>query len=148
MTTAQARRQGTKGSLSGILNKVGNPFVSFLLQSPLHGLLGAKFMLITVTGRKTGRTFTTPVNYVREGDVLTVISRKDRTWWRNLSEPAPVFVRIKGRKRAGMGRVLPLEGAELIAAVQDFYAGMGLHPDPAKVEATAGDCVVIRIELQ
>ena len=147
MAKAPTRRNQRDGTLR-VLNKIGNPFVGFLLQSPLHGLLGAKFMLITVTGRKSGRTYTTPVNYVREGDVLTVISRKDRTWWRNLCEPAPVFVRIKGKKRAGMGRVPDLAGPGLVAAVKDFYTGMGLHPDPAKIEATAADCVVIRIELQ
>jgi hypothetical protein len=47
-----------------------------------------------------------------------------------------------------MGRVLPLEGAELVAAVKDFYAGMGLHADPVKVEATAADGVVVKIEMQ
>ncbi len=134
--------------MRGLLNKAGNPFVGFLLQSPLHSLLGAKFTLITVTGRKTGCTYTTPVNYVRDGDALTVISQRDRTWWRNLSEPAPVFVRLRGKRRAGMGRALPLEGAELVAAVKDFYEGMGLHPDPAKIEATAADSVVVKVELQ
>jgi len=134
--------------MRGLLNKTGNSFVGFLLLSPLHGLLGAKFTLITMTGRKTGRTYTTPVNYVREGDTLTLISRRDRAWWRNLSKPAPVFVRLRGKRRAGMGRVLPLEGAELVAAVKDFNAGMGLHPDPPKVEATAADSVVVKIEMQ
>ena len=134
--------------MRGLLNKAGNPFVGFLLLSPLHGLLGAKFTLITVTGRKTGRTYTTPVNYIRDGDALTVISRRYRTWWRNLSEAAPVFVRVRGKRRAGMGRVLPLESAELVAAVKDFYSRMGLHPDPAKIEAAAADSVVVRIELQ
>ena len=147
MAKAPARRNQRNGTLR-VLSKVGNPFVGFLLQSPLHGLLGAKFMLITVTGRKTGRTYTTPVNYVREGDTLTVISRKNRTWWRNLSEAAPVFVRIKGKRRTGMGRVLPLEGAALVAAVSNFYGGMGLRPDPAKIEATAAESVVVRIELE
>jgi hypothetical protein len=32
--------------------------------------------------------------------------------------------------------------------VKDFYARMGLHPDPAKAEATAADSVVVQIEMQ
>ena len=147
MAKAPTRSNQSEGTLR-VLNKAGNLFVSLLLQSPLHGLLGAKFMLITVTGRSTGRTYTTPVNYVREGDSITVISRRGRTWWRNLADPAPVFVRIKGKRRAGMGRVVPVEGAELVTAVKDFYEGMGLHPNPEKLEATAGDSVIVRIELQ
>ena len=146
MTRAVATK-ARKGGFGRVLARTGNPFVSFLLQSPLHGLLGARFTLLTVTGRKSGRTYTTPVNYVRDGDVLTVISRRGRTWWRNLSGPAPVTVRLKGERRSGSGRVLPLEGAELTDAIKDFYGKMGMHPDPARIEATAAEAVVVRIEL-
>ena len=57
----------------------GNSFIAWLLRSPLHGLLSGNTLLITVTGRKTGRPITTPVNYVRDGDRLWVISNRDRT---------------------------------------------------------------------
>lgn len=129
------------------LNKAGNPFVSALLLSPLHGFLSAKFMLLSVTGRKSGRTYTTPVNYVRKGDTLTVISRRGRTWWQNLTEPAPVLVRLRGKRRSGIGQVVPLADAERPETVKDFYAGIGLKPDPARMEATAKDAVIVRIEL-
>jgi hypothetical protein len=148
MTTAPARRQAKKGGLAPVLNRIGNPFVSLLLQSPIHGLLDARAMLITVTGRKTGRTYTMPVGYVRERDTLTVLSRRGRTWWRNLEEPAPVFVRLRGRQQAGIGHVEPLEGGALEEAVKDFFAKMGLHPDETKVRETAAEAVVIHIELE
>ena len=135
-------------TMTEVLTRAGNPFVSALLRSPLHGLLGAKFMLVTVTGRKTGRTYTTPVNYVRRGDTLTVISRRGRTWWRNLSEPAPVLVRLRGKRGCGMGQVVPLADVDRLGAVKEFYAAMGLHPDAAKVEAAARYAVVVRIELE
>lgn len=144
---AVAGNQKTRDAAAGCM-RFGNPFVSFLLQSPLRGLLGGKFMLITVTGRKTGRTYTTPVNYVREGDTLTVISRQDRTWWRNLSEPAPVLVRLRGNERAGIGQVIRLAEADRLAAVKDFYEATGLHPDVKKMESTAKDAVIVRIELE
>jgi hypothetical protein len=56
-----------------------NSFIAWLLRSPLHGLLSANTLLITMAGRKTGRPITTPVNYVRDGDRLWVISSRDRT---------------------------------------------------------------------
>ncbi len=145
--TKVAAGKARKGGFGRVLTRTGNPFVSFLLQSPLHGLLGARFTLLTVTGRKSGRAYTTPVNYVRDGGVLTVISRRGRTWWRNLAVPAPVTVRLKGERRSGTGRVLTLEGAELTDAIRDFYGKMGLHPDDARIKATAAAGVVVHIEL-
>jgi deazaflavin-dependent oxidoreductase (nitroreductase family) len=147
MSAASIEKQ-TQNSLAGLFLKTGNPLVSALLRSPLHSLLATKFMLVSVTGRKTGRTYTTPVNYVRQGDTLTVISRRGRTWWRNLSEPAPVLVRLGGKRRCGMGQVLPLADAERTRAVKAFYAAMGLHPDVKKMESTAKDAVIVRIELE
>ena len=137
-----------KSSLAGVLIKIGNPFVSALLRSPAHSLLSGKFMLISVTGRKSGRTYTTPVNYVREGDEMTVISRRGRAWWRNLADPAPVLVQLRGKRQAGVAQVLALDGPGLVEAVNGFYAKMGLHPDPAKIESSAAECVVVRVELE
>jgi hypothetical protein len=44
--------------------KLYNPIVSWLLRSPLQGLMSSSTMLITFAGRKSGKTYTTPVNYV------------------------------------------------------------------------------------
>jgi deazaflavin-dependent oxidoreductase (nitroreductase family) len=146
MSAASIEKQ-KRNSLPGLFLKAGNPFVSALLRSPLHGLLGTKFMLVSVTGRKTGRTYTTPVNYVRQGDTLTVISRRGRTWWRNHSKPAPVLVRLRGKRRCGLGQVLPFADTDHLAAVKDFYDAMGLHPEPQKMESATKDAVIVRIEL-
>jgi hypothetical protein len=43
-----------------------------LLRSPLHGIVGRSFMLITFTGRKSGRAYTTPVQYVQDSNTLYV----------------------------------------------------------------------------
>ena len=47
-------------------------------------MFSKSILLITVTGRKSGKKYTTPVNYLRRGDELTIISLHTRTWWRNL----------------------------------------------------------------
>ena len=59
--------------------KLYNPSVSWLLRSPLHGLMNNSTMLITFAGRKSGKTYTTPLNYVRDDHTLQVVSPKDRT---------------------------------------------------------------------
>jgi deazaflavin-dependent oxidoreductase (nitroreductase family) len=73
----------------------GNDFVSWVLRSPFHGMLSNSMMLITVTGRKTGKKYTTPVGYFRENDDLLVLTSRDRTWWRNLQNGAQVSLLLK-----------------------------------------------------
>jgi deazaflavin-dependent oxidoreductase (nitroreductase family) len=74
----------------------GNDFVEFFLRTPLHVFLG-NTMLITVTGRKTGRKYSTPVGFYRESDCLWVMTSRNRTWWRNLRNGANVSLLLKGK---------------------------------------------------
>jgi deazaflavin-dependent oxidoreductase (nitroreductase family) len=68
-----------------------------LINSPLHPLLGGSFAVITVTGRKTGNLITTPINTVCIEGVLTVISLRSRTWWRNLRSGSLASLRQAGQ---------------------------------------------------
>ncbi len=62
-------------------------FMTWILRSPFHIFMGG-IMLITVTGRKTGRAISIPVNCARDGDTLLVTSKTGRTWWKNVrAEP-------------------------------------------------------------
>ena len=74
----------------------GNDFVTFFLRTPLHVFLG-NTMLITVTGRKTGRKYSMPVGFYREGDCLWVMTSRNRTWWRNVKNGSNVSLLLKGK---------------------------------------------------
>ena len=74
----------------------GNDFVKFFLRTPLYVFMG-NTMLITVTGCKTGKKYSTPVGFYPEGDSLWVITNRDRTWWRNVKNGATVTLLLKGR---------------------------------------------------
>ena len=87
-----------------------NDFVAFALKSPLHVMIGDT-MLLTVTGRRTGRKIPVPVGCYREGNTLWVISSRDRTWWRNLALGGEVQVRLHGRELKGYGEVILGESA-------------------------------------
>jgi hypothetical protein len=98
-----------------IFNKVGNPAVALLLRSPAHRLASGSLALITVTGRRSGRTYRFPVAYRREGDVVTIeVGWPERkVWWRNLTgDGAPVTIRVRGVDHAGhaVARGEPSEG--------------------------------------
>jgi hypothetical protein len=54
-------------------------------------------MLITITGRKTGKKISIPVGYYEDGGYLWTVSNRDRTWWRNLQGGAEVLLRLKGK---------------------------------------------------
>jgi hypothetical protein len=73
----------------------GNDFMSWVLRSPFHGMLSDGMMLLTVTGRKTGKKITFPVGYYREGEYLWVITSRDRTWWKNLRGGVGVDLLLK-----------------------------------------------------
>jgi deazaflavin-dependent oxidoreductase (nitroreductase family) len=111
-------------TIQGRRNRTANPWITRLLRSPLHALLSGSTMLITFTGRKTGRHYTAPVNYVRAGNCLIVTSRVDHAWWRNLRGGAVVELRLRGRRLQGHAHVV--EGS---AAVADELLAL-LHKTP------------------
>ena len=77
------------------LFKIINPMMKFLLRSPFHGVLSDSLMLITFTGRKSGKRFTTPVRYIQKGDTVRCFTAAENQWWRNLREGARVSLLIK-----------------------------------------------------
>jgi len=88
-----------------------NPFVVALLRSPLHGFMSGSTMLLTCAGRKSGKAYTTPVNYLRDGNTLLVVSSREHIWWKNLRGGAPVTARVRGQDMRGVGEAFEGEGA-------------------------------------
>ena len=74
-----------------------NSIVRFLLRSRIHFLLSGSLMLITFTGRNSGRQFTTPVRYFRDGEIVRCFTSTEGQWWRNLRGGGDVVLRIEGR---------------------------------------------------
>jgi hypothetical protein len=77
-----------------------------LIDAPLLGRLVRRgLVVIRYVGRRSGKTFETPVGYRRSGDTVTigVTSPDAKAWWRNfLGEGGPItFVGLDGRDRAG-----------------------------------------------
>ena len=140
-------------------HKLYDPVTAFILKSPLHGLLDRNLMLVTVTGRKSGTHYTTPVNYLIDGETLLTVSLRSRTWWRNLRSGGPIEVRLKGRSVSARGEVCAeddsvtqnlkhyLELAPNIAR----YMGVQLRPDGQlncdDIAKAARDRVMVQVHL-
>lgn len=83
-----------------------NALMRMMLWTPgLQRLLGRSTALITFTGRRSGRTFTTPVTYFRIGERVIVTAHRSRRWWRNLEDQPIVGLRLAGRTHSGKARV-------------------------------------------
>jgi deazaflavin-dependent oxidoreductase (nitroreductase family) len=95
-------------SLSDFFTRL-NPVFAWILRSPFHGLVSPAVLLLTVTGRRSGRRYTIPVGYQRDGEVLVVLvsHARRKQWWRNYREPAPVALRLRGRERRGRAELVP-----------------------------------------
>ena len=108
-----------------VLNRVVNPVMRGVLRSPAHGLLSSRLALLTVTARRSGRTFTFPVGYRKDGDRVTigVASPERKRWWRNLVDAAPVEIWLAGVRRAGTGQARGDEHAGVTVEIQLDGAG-------------------------
>lgn len=103
-----------------------NRFMRAILRSPLHRMASRSVMLITFTGKKSGKTYTTPISYAREGDQVTAFT--GARWWRNLDGGAPVTLLIKRQELHGWAQPV----VEDKQAVAD-----GLHAFLRKVRSDA-----------
>ncbi len=79
------------------LVKMGNPLMRMLLGSPLHGVLDDSFLVLHLTGRKTGRQYDIPVGYVDMEGKLAVVTVAG--WRVNLRGGADVEVTLHGCRR-------------------------------------------------
>jgi deazaflavin-dependent oxidoreductase (nitroreductase family) len=146
------------------MNKIANPFVRLILRSPFHKLMSATVLLITYRGRKSGRTYTLPVNYVQDGRTITIIPgmAEHKNWWRSLCGGAPVQIRLAGRRLAGNATVLTGEAdaSQIVPALalylQHFPAAAkmrNLQPspndsfNPDELLQAAASTVLVRVDL-
>ncbi len=93
----EKRRQRQQGPR--ILFKILNPLMKLILNTPLYGGLGKRVMILSFTGRKSGKRYSTPVAYVWEGERVIVVTYSP--WRNNFKEPAPVQMRIQGKSVSG-----------------------------------------------
>lgn len=105
-----------------------NPLMRLILKSPLHGVLSNSIMLVTFTGRTSGKTYTTPVRYVRMDDHLRCYSTADTQWWRNLRAGAAATLRTAGVDRAYTTQVIENDPAAIKAALEHYFS---VYPEDA-----------------
>ncbi len=99
-----------------------NPIMRAILRSPGHARLSGALALLTFTGRKSGRRYTIPVGYQREGDTVVIFT--DSPWARNFDQPAEVTLRLAGRDVVGRA-VTVRDPAAVLAKVEEYLRRNG-----------------------
>ena len=136
----------------------GNDFMAWVLRSPLHGMLSNGMMLITITGRKTGKTYTTPVGYYMEDGTMWVITSRERTWWKNLQGGAKVDLLLKRKPVTGIADVdldeksVEVRMVEYLRHVPQAAKPMKIRmedgkPNQEDVVTTAKDRLFVKIKV-
>jgi deazaflavin-dependent oxidoreductase (nitroreductase family) len=136
-----------------------NPMMKWMLRSPLHGILDKGTLVIRYKGRKSGKVYETPVNYVQEDGSLLITSYRQRTWWRNLLGSAPVDVILKGKERHGTAEAFTRD-EEVAKYLQAYlskvpqtakYFQVNLDKDgqpiQSDVDRAAQERVIVRVQL-
>ncbi len=135
---------------------VFNQAMKLVLRSPIHGLVSKSILLITFTGRKSGKSYTTPVSYSQQGDQVYVFTY--HTWWKNLKNGAPVTLRLRGREFQGQAEPIAEDkqavAAGLMAHLRKVPSDAGFYgvtfddrknPRAEQVEQAAQSVVMIRV---
>lgn len=95
----------TIGDVFATVNEGMNRVVVPLAASPRWRWLVDRYVVVvTYTGRRSGRSFSTPVFYRRRGDNVTirVALAEEKSWWRNFQgEGGPIVLGLRGTERAG-----------------------------------------------
>ena len=135
-----------------------NQAMKLVLRSPVHGMVSNSIMLITFTGRKSGKAYTTPVSFTQLDDQVTIFTHA--TWWKNLCSGAPVTLRIRGREFQGLAEVVAEDKQAIAAGLTAHlrkvpgdarYYGVTFddqgNPRAEEVEQAVQTVVMIRIQL-
>jgi len=135
-----------------------NRAMKFILRSPVHGMVSKTVLLITFTGRKSGKAYTTPVSYSQDGDQVYVFTHAN--WWKNLRRDAPFTLCIRGRDFQGLAEPVAEDKQAVAAGLSAHlrkvpsdarYYGVTFddHKKPIaeEVEEAVQNVVMLRIQL-
>ncbi len=147
--------------IQSLLYATINPPMRALLRSPLHGLASRNLCLLRYRGRRSGRPFETPLSFMREGNLVRMLSSHETRWWLNfLDGPVEVEVEIARETFRGRAEAITEDGERLRHGIRTFLSavprdalvyGIKLdrdrRPREQDIENAAGHVVLVEIEL-
>lgn len=136
-----------------------NAMMKFILRSPLHGMVSKTITVISFTGRKSGKLYSTPVSYSQNGDQVTIFTHGE--WYKNLAGGTPVTLRIQGKDYTGQAEVTVDDKAAMSVALTGHLKAVRSdakyyhvtfeeagEPKKEEIEKAVNDVVMIRVILK
>ncbi len=151
---SQVTRDKPQRPLPKWMFRVLNPVLKALLGSPFHGLISHDLMVLSFTGRKSGKQYAVAVGYLQKDNRLYFSCLAG--WWQNLPG-APVMVRLRGQDRHGTAaRIVDPEGitevVQMLIAKRGERVAKRIGLLAARADAEAGTLpwrpVFIQIDLE
>ena len=108
------------------LLRLANPVVRSVLRSRVHPLLSGRLLVLTYSGRRTGRTFAIPLRYAETDDgrlVAVALRPEEKLWWRAFAEEAAASVTLRGANKPVTGVITA--GAPRDEALAAYIARYG-----------------------
>jgi deazaflavin-dependent oxidoreductase (nitroreductase family) len=130
---------------------------TFLLRRNWMGPAGNFLMVITTTGRKSGRQFSVPIGYLRDGETVVAFNLGGGSnWYKNMLHTPRVTLTIKGT--AGDYHGAPVQDNAEIVRILDLYKRearnvferfFGVSPDqPTEEIAKSPDLRVVFVRFR
>ncbi len=147
--------------LESLLYATLNPVVTGLLRSPLHGIASANLCVLSYRGRRSGKSFTTPLSFMRDGSTVRLLSSHNTRWWNNfLDGPVDVEIEIARETFRGKARTTVEDSEAFRDGIRDFLTAVprdarvygikldaNRKPREEDIASAAGHVVVVEIEL-
>jgi deazaflavin-dependent oxidoreductase (nitroreductase family) len=140
---------------------IGNTFTAAVLRSPLHKPLSNGLLLLSYQGRRSGKRYELPLQYLESDGSLYIWAgnAETKTWWRNFEAPAAVAVRLRGKDVDAKASMVddPTTRADLLGAYVERYPyttpngrprffGDRWHPTDEELADLAESVVIVVIE--
>ena len=109
-------------SLSNLFFNTLNVVMRPLLRT---GVMKGNLCILRYEGRKSGKSYETPLSYVREGETIRLLSSYNTSWWKNfVAEPRQVEVEIAGTRHAGTARATTTDSEAFRDGVRRFLTAL------------------------
>ena len=136
-----------------------NKVMKLVLRMPLlHRIVSDNVMLLTFTGRKSGKIYTIPVSYTQQGHAVMMFT--NHIWGKNLVNSAPVMLHMRGHQLKAIAELNTDDVEQIIPILYEHLrhkpADARIHkvtyddagnPVPSQVQQAAGNVRMIRFRL-
>lgn len=147
--------------LESLLYAALNPVMIALLRSPIHGIASANLCIFSYRGRRTGKSYSTPLSFMREGSIVRLLSSHNTRWWNNfLDGPADVDIEIGRTTFYGKAQTTVEDSEAFRNGVRTFLTAVprdarvygikldsNRKPREEDIARAAGHVVLVEIEL-